>query len=449
MNNGIKIVSLELENVKRVRAVHLDPVSTGLTVIGGGNCQGKTSILDGICYALGGEKYRPTNLQRDDGAADARLEVMLSNGLKVERRGKNAALHVTDPAGEKAGQRLLDSFVEELALNLPKFLAMNGKSKAEVLLRILGIGDQLTALDNEERLVYDERTTQGRVADQKEKYAAEMPEYHDVPDELLSAAGLVQASQAVMQRNAAKMASRQRIGQCKNEAERARLSMKGQLEEVHRLEAQLDEAKKRLEELSAGAIHAAAIVKGATERPIGEDESTAEIETHIAEMETVNAKIRQNLDKRKALEDAEQARDMYKMLSGRVEEVRARRSALLDSADMPLAGLSVENSSLTYHAKAWDCMSSAEQIRSGVAIVRALKPECGFVLLDGLERMDREQLTELNTWLTGEGLQAIATRVSHGDECSIIIEDGLVLGGQEPEAPAAPAAAAPAGEQDW
>ena len=33
-------------------------------------------------------------------------------------------------------------------------------------------------------------------------------------------------------------------------------------------------------------------------------------------------------------------------------------------------------------------------------------------------------LREFGEWLESEGLQAIATRVSTGDECSVIIEDG-------------------------
>lgn len=32
----------------------------GLTVIGGNNAQGKSSILDAILYALGGAKYKPS-----------------------------------------------------------------------------------------------------------------------------------------------------------------------------------------------------------------------------------------------------------------------------------------------------------------------------------------------------------------------------------------------------
>ena len=33
---------------------------------------------------------------------------------------------------------------------------------------------------------------------------------------------------------------------------------------------------------------------------------------------------------------------------------------------------------------------------------------------------------EFGKWLEAEGLQAIATRVSTGGECSVIIEDGYV-----------------------
>ena len=73
-------------------------------------------------------------------------------------------------------------------------------------------------------------------------------------------------------------------------------------------------------------------------------------------------------------------------------------------------------------------MSGSEQLKVSTAIVRKLKPKCGFVLLDKLEQMDLATLQEFGAWLESEGLQAIATRVSTGGECSVIIEDGYVLG---------------------
>lgn len=43
-------------------------------------------------------------------------------------------------------------------------------------------------------------------------------------------------------------------------------------------------------------------------------------------------------------------------------------------------------------------------------------------------KMDIDTMNEFGQWLETEGLQAIATRVSTGDECSIIIEDGYIKG---------------------
>ena len=71
-------------------------------------------------------------------------------------------------------------------------------------------------------------------------------------------------------------------------------------------------------------------------------------------------------------------------------------------------------------------MSGSEQLRVATAIVRKLNPDCGFVLIDKLEQMDIETMNDFGAWLEQEGLQAIATSVSTGDECSIIIEDGYV-----------------------
>ena len=100
--------------------------------------------------------------------------------------------------------------------------------------------------------------------------------------------------------------------------------------------------------------------------------------------------------------------------------------ALLNGADLPLPELSVEDGALTYKGKRWRDMSGSDQLRVAAAIVRRLNPDCGFVLLDKLEQMDMTTLQEFSAWLEAEHLQAIATRVSTGSECQIIIEDGMV-----------------------
>ncbi|MDE7210182.1 MAG: chromosome segregation protein SMC, partial [Lachnospiraceae bacterium] len=53
-------------------------------------------------------------------------------------------------------------------------------------------------------------------------------------------------------------------------------------------------------------------------------------------------------------------------------------------------------------------------------------------------------LEEFGRWLEQENLQAIATRVSTGGECTIVIEDGYAVGQQGAEVPEAGLAKAPA-----
>lgn len=418
MDPRVKILGFELENVKRVALVRMAPAANGLTVIGGDNAAGKTSVLDGIVYALGGEKYRPTNLQREGSLADARIRIEMSNGMVVERKGKNAALKVSDPAGRRSGQQLLNEFVEELALNLPKFLAMKDDEKAEVLLQTLGIGEQLRELDQREQIAYDKRHAFGVVVDQKVKYAAEMPEYHDVPETPLSAADMIKASQEILTRNA--------------ERDRFRAKLSELLQLRDKKAATVAHLKTVLAEEERVLAEAIERVNEALAAPIPENESTAELEAKIADIDTINAKIRANADKAKAEADAEDFQRKKLEYDNAVEAVRQERRDLLNTASMPLAELTIGKNDkgrpvLIYRGQPWDCMSGMERIRVGVAVVRKLKPECGFLLLDALESFDLEQLKELDRYLEEAGLQAIATRVSRGEECSIIIEDGVAI----------------------
>ena len=158
-----------------------------------------------------------------------------------------------------------------------------------------------------------------------------------------------------------------------------------------------------------------------------EDLSTAELEEDIENVEKINIKIRANLEKEKAEEDAKAYQAQYSQLTHELEAVRQKKTDLLKSAQLPLPGLSVQDGELTYNGFKWDNMSGADQLVVSTAIVRKLNPSCGFVLLDKLEQMDLDTLAEFGKWLEDEGLQAIATRVSTGDECSVLIEDGYVV----------------------
>ena len=408
----MKINKLEIENVKRIKAVKIEPTKDGLTIIGGKNNQGKTSVLDSIAWALGGERFRPSQAQREGSVIPPNLKIVMDNGLIVERKGKNSDLKVTDPSGKKAGQQLLNEFIEQLALDLPRFMEATGKEKAKTLLHIIGVDATIVELEKKEAEIFNSRQAIGRIADQKEKYAKEQPYFPDAPDEPVVASDLIRQQQEILAKNGENQRLRQNLHNLEQELQRTN----EQLAELLRKQSDI-EKKVRVARLSAADLH---------------DKSTAELEKNLAEIDEINRKVRANLDKDKTEEDAKNYRNQYQSLTAELEAVRNEKAGLLASAELPLPGLSVQDGELIYNGAKWDCMSGSDQLKVATAIVRKLNPKCGFVLLDKLEQMDLDTLQEFGKWLEAEGLQAIATRVSTGDECSVIISDGYVEGQEHP-----------------
>ena len=293
-----KINSLSIENVKRVKAVQIEPTQNGLTVIGGKNDQGKTSVLDAITWALGGNKFKPSKAKNDNSVTPPQIKIELDNGLIVERKGKNSDLKVTDPSGNKAGQNLLDSFVSEFALDLPRFMEATPKEKANILLNIIGVGDQLYEMEKEEETLYNQRTAIGQIADQKKKFAQEMTIYPDVPIEPVSALTLIQEQQAILLRNAENQKKREQVDRIsrtisttEKELAHAQEQLKRWVTEVERIQGDLVELETDLETARRSAKDL-------------QDESTEELEKSIDDIDDINRKIRANLDREKADEDA-------------------------------------------------------------------------------------------------------------------------------------------------
>ena len=434
----MKLTLIEIANLKRLKAVRLEPNESGLTVIGGRNGQGKTSVLDAIAFALGGEKYRPTSLRRDGAIAETKIHIETDDGLVIERKGKNSDLSVYDTTGKRQGQRLIDSLVSRLAIDLPKFLNQNDKEKADTLLQILGIGEELDAIDREIKAKYDSRTVVGRQADQKKKAADDMPYHEDVPDEPVSVKELLDRQQEVLGRNGVK----QRLAADLESNKRQVASYRTQLKEI-------EATVKRLEKAIADA-----------ERQDLSLEDTSELEKQIADYEETNRLIAENKAKRDREDEATDLRDQYDALTDEIETLRKKKYDILKGAELPFPGLGVnDDGALTLDGKAWDCMSGSQQMIVGSAIASRLNPDCKFVLLDKLEQLDLETLENFDKWLSENGLQALATRVSTNSdgECSLVIEDGEVKDdGEKPvvklakkPTKAAKPAPKPLSDDDW
>lgn len=318
----IKINSLEIENVKRVKAVSLQPSANGLTVIGGKNRQGKTSVLDAIAWALGGDKLKPSSPEREGSSLPPHIHLELSNGLVVERKGKNGVLKVFDPDGRKGGQQLLNEFVESLALDLPKFMNLNDKDKAKTLLNIIGVGDALSRLDREEQALVNQRLEVGRIAKKKTGAAEELPSYPDAPSEIVSASDLIQQQQAILAKNGENKRKREQCEQYRKLVGNIGEELLAAREHVMALE---DELKQAQDDYATAQKSTAEL----------QDESTAELEENIANVDSINVKVRANQDKQKAIAEADEVEGQYKDITMAIEAKRQAKLDLLAKADLP------------------------------------------------------------------------------------------------------------------
>ena len=277
-------------------------------------------------------------------------------------------------------------------------------------------------MEQQEKETYNNRHAIGQIADRKKKFAEEQPYYPEAPRDLVSASDLIKQQQEILARNGENQRKREQLNQ---------ITMKKHqiFDEMRMLDEQIENLQKRKSVLMSQYEQTAQDEQTATKTVLElHDESTAELEENIRKIDDINRRVRANMDKDKAEEDAREYERQYQELTEKLEGIRKQKTDLLKNADLPLPELFVEDGEIIYKGQKWDNMSSSEQLQVATAIVRKLNPNCGFVLLDKLEQMDCETLAEFGHWLEAEGLQAIGTRVSTGDECSIIIEDGYVKG---------------------
>lgn len=405
-----------IRNFKRVEMGEVKFASDGLTVLGGQNLQGKSTFLDAVSYLLGGKKYAPSNPHNvNAGGATALLRAKLSNGIEVERSGKNGALKV-HVDGEKGNQATLKDFLNEFALDLGKFLHASDADKSKMLIQHLGIGEKLDHLDAKIKSLYDERTVTNRDAERKKQLADGLPTYDDAPTKKVRVGDVVEQRTNLAEENADRQRKADRMGALKERGIHLN-------ERIAELEKLLTDAKAEKEKVKAEYMECKQAVEAHQEHDL-----TA-LDEQIKNAESLNMMVDANARAKQAKEEADATAQEAQKLTDSINESREQRAKLIDEIEMPIEGLSVVDGELQFNGQRWDGMSGSERLRVATAMARAFRPECGFVLVDRLEEMDWQTLSEFNEWAKASGIQIIGAMVcdvDKGGENVIIIEDGRV-----------------------
>ena len=402
----MKIIELQAENVKRLKAVEITPDGT-LQVIGGKNAQGKSSVLDAVWLALGGGKAaKDTPLPIRDGEDRARVRLDLGD-LVVTRTwtkaGTTLKVENADGAQYKSPQGMLDALVGQLSFDPLAFTRLSAKEQREAFLNLVDLDVDLDVIDAMARDLYTHRTEIGRHG----KAIGDVVVDDTLPAQEESAQALIQAIQEGQDQNHYRATTAHQL----DEAIADRDRMKA---EIARLTNALTIRCEEIETLIN--THGATV-------PV----ALEPLQERLASIEDVNARIRANNVAREKQAEKVRLREAYEGLTQRLTELDEQKAQALADAEFPVEGLSFDDTGVLYKGVPLSQASSAEQIRVSLAMGIALNPKLRVLMIKDGSLLDEDSMAAIRDQVADGDFQLWLEVVNPDDPSAVLIEDGMVV----------------------
>jgi DNA repair exonuclease SbcCD ATPase subunit len=416
----MKIISLQAENFKRIRAVEIRP-DGNFVQITGKNKQGKSSVLDAILAGLGGER----NIQMVPiriGCEQASIKLDIGE-YKITRRFKmvdggkvSTDLKVENIDGKRmAGpQDLLNAMVGDLSFDPSEFERMKPADQFDtVKIFVPGIDfAELAKMDAEDR---EDRTTKNRRAKELRAQAdgitlppGPTPQKVDI---------------TILEKKLGDAANHNSI------LERRKAGREQARANILRMRERLDSVKAEAIAIEASLNAAEGEYNNAEALPEPIDVATVQGDlgnARQANATAVRAEEKANLNRQaQALEDA--SADITKNIEKREE----KKKKAIAAAKMPVPNLGFGDGFVTLGGVPFEQASDAERLRAALAIATALNPKLRVIRIREGSRFDEDALKEVASFADREDMQVWVELVGKGPT-GFILEDGH-LQGEEPE----------------
>lgn len=497
---GSRIVSLEVENVKRLTAVHIVPGEDNCILLGGKNAAGKSSVLDSIQMALGGKSVFPDRPLRD-GATSGSVRVDLGN-IIVERRfteaGSTLKVMSKEGASFSSPQKLLDDLYCKLSFDPLSFLAMKPADQSAQLIALVGI--DTSAIDTEYKEVYEERTAVNRLLKESEADVARLPailnedalpEVKPDPADLMNRLNeamrvrdLYKADDDMLVKLRDSLSSNVATRQTyvdgiagldatwatkaeefgkKSDADRQALHDRHKRELDELVARHRNEVASQQESITSGfdaLMQSKHDARDGLQRLL--DSTEVELRVNSEKIASLEAKARQPhedidqlreavtvantqcatwdavVNKRRTESILRKRQGESDSLTRELESLTERKREMLAKANYPIKGLAVsEDGTVLFEGVPFSQSSRAQQIRTSVAIGLAMNPSLRVLLIRDGSLLDDDNLEIVREMADAADAQIWIERVGNKDESAIIIEDGHVAG-VEPVAVEAP-----------
>ena len=414
----MKIIGLKVENIKKVKAVEIHPTEP-IVKLSGDNGAGKSSILDSIAYAIGGKRLIPDDPIRK-GEDKAEITVELDDLIvtrKFTRKGKDYTttlkVMAKDGAAYSNGQAVLDALIGKLSFDPFEFSQMDEKEQADLLKGMVDLGINLKQWDADYKALYQERTIAGREADRLKAAGQTLPKYEGVPNEETPASIIMAEYQAAVKAQGDENKRIDYIAEC-------RADMKTAQEKIDRIKSELVAAEKDLKG------NESELTKAQAAPPIV-CPNIAEIQTKLDSIEEINAKVRANQIRAKAVKDYQDAKKKHESIDKATSDKLAEKDAAIRNAKYPVEGLAFEDDSLMYNGIPLSQASAGEQIIISARIGMVLNPNLKVLLIRNASLIGTKNFDLLSKLAEQNEYQMWCEYVDTTGEIGIYIEDGEII----------------------
>jgi DNA repair exonuclease SbcCD ATPase subunit len=439
----MRILGLVAENFKRLRLVEIVPKGR-VVKISGANGQGKTSVIDAFRTALAGKK-RTQEMPVRKGAGNAKIRMLLG-GEKVEWVVKrtiapNGTQQLTVESGKGVvqgrPQELLDALQGEICMDPTEFVRMKPKEQAEILRRIVKLYVDVEAINNANDEDFKERTAIGRDVKQIEGELAGMNKQEGLPAEKVDDGALLEAINGATQKNQAAMLVAAAKNKAKSvwetevrEVENSRTRLSEQETRIHDLKESLRKATDQLENLKEdGAEQMAAMNAAKAEyelAPVGEYVDTMELTAQLQSAQLVNREIDKRVRYDAVRVKLDGKRREYDTLTRAMEDRTEKKRQALNTAKMPVEGLTFDENQVLFRGVPLEQMGEAEQILICTRIAMSENPKLRVLPILHGESMDDAMLVKLEEIAEEMDFQILMSLVDTSGKVGFVIEDGMV-----------------------
>ena len=286
-----------------------------------------------------------------------------------------------------------------------------------MLLRVLGVGDELDRLEADRADLYMERRVVNRDLKAARSTAATIGTEPAIPAAVDVSA--IQADRYAAEKQAGDITAADQL------AHQAEDALDESHREVKRLREQLEDAQKRLG-IRHQAVDASRKVRADLPTPqdtfILDDQLAAAAEANRAHVVATEAHRQWSTVTARAAE----LEATTLSLTERIDGMDKAKAGLVTSAALPVEGLGVTSDAVTYNGVRLDQCSSSARLRVSLAIAEALRPELRAIWLQGGQDLDDGGLKIVEDFADAHDLLVILERVGTGDFGAVIIENGEV-----------------------